>query len=112
MDSLTHSIVPSLKSTFKSINFVHISNTFDLLDKNLEECLILDVADSISKVMIVDSENISPGGLVSAHDFDLGSFFEITGQKASIIAIPLKYGPSTAISEIIPLISSYLPTKE
>lgn len=104
-DNLAIKVAKSIEKYFPKIEFKHISSTFDLIDLDLSDSLLLDVAD-IPKVALIDSSKALPGGFSSAHDFDIGFVLTITQKPTKIIAIPKNYDRDKAIEEVREIISS------
>ncbi|MEM4330865.1 MAG: hypothetical protein QW273_02555 [Candidatus Pacearchaeota archaeon] len=107
-DSLAVSVCKKLEKDFKNIKFVHIKNVFELLEKNLDNVLLVDVSKSVKKIELVDSKGVLPGGKLTPHDFDLGSFLSITNKKTKILLIPFNYSKEKACFEITKFLSTSL----
>jgi Ni,Fe-hydrogenase maturation factor len=107
-DSLAVKVAEKLKPIFKNVEFEYIKDTFQLLDTNFKDSLMIDVFDNIKEVSIISSNNIKSRGLSSTHDFDLGFFLKLTNQKANIIGIPKSYDETKALEEVKKIIIDFL----
>ena len=109
-DSLALKVAKELKQGFAEIEFEEIDSLSGIeIPKNL---YILDVAEGIEKVLtITDLSKLQSSGIVSLHDFDLGTellLYKKLGKlgKVTIIAIPLHYSLQKAIEETRDIIKS------
>ena len=105
-DSLAINVAEKLMTEMKKIEFVYVKDTFQLIDLDLKDALILDVADSITKVTLMSSDNVKSRGISTTHDFDLGFFLKLNDKKADIVAIPVNYGKEKAVTEAKSIILS------
>ncbi len=110
-DSLAIKIAEKIKNDFPELDFKHIQNTFELIDEDLSNSLILDVANSVEKVTLLGTENLNYSSLSTTHDFDLGFFLKLTDRKANIIAIPLNSSIETSIAEVKKAINQFLSSQ-
>jgi Ni,Fe-hydrogenase maturation factor len=104
-DSLAIKVAEAIKSHFPKLEFKHISSTFELIDLDLSNALLLDVAD-VPKTLLVNTEKIIPPALSSTHDFDLGFFLKLENKNANIIVIPKNYNQEKAIEEVKEILNS------
>ena len=101
------------KLNAKGFDVEFCSNPDDLLNHNLEESVILDVAKGIDKVDLFDDiDSLEFSVIFSLHDFDLSFFLKLlkeTGQvdKVNIIGIPQEYSEEKALDETIALINGF-----
>src|SRR4030043_818101 len=99
------------KLSSKEFEIVHCSNPDDLLNHELENSIILDVAKGIEKVELFDDiDSLEFSVIFSAHDFDLGFFLKLmkeTGklEKINIIGVPQGYDENRAANEMHKLIN-------
>lgn len=105
-DSLAIKVAEKLIPLFPNLKFQYIKDTFQLMDLDFTDTLLLDVADNIQKVNIVDAKDIKSRALSSLHDFDLSFFLNMTGQKISIIVIPQDYDENTAFNDVREIITN------
>jgi hypothetical protein len=105
-DNLAVKVVESLKAEFKQIKFIHIESTFQLLDLNLDDSLLFDVAD-VPKPMLINSKSIIPPKMSTTHDFDLGFFLKLENKSAKIFVIPKNYPLNSAIIETRKFLQSH-----
>lgn len=108
-DSLAVNVAKKLKKEFPKIEFIHIESTFQLMDLNIGSSLLLDVADSIRRVSLINTSRLIDPMVSTTHDFDLGFFLNLTGKSTNIIAIPKGYSETDALNEVREIIKSYLP---
>ena len=99
-DNLAVKVCRKLEQENKNIEFEHISDTFQLIDKNLNESVLVDVVHGIKKVEFVDSSSLKQGKISSLHDFDLGFFIKLKKASPRIIGIPPAYSEELALKEV------------
>lgn len=93
-DNLALSVAERLEKDFLDVEFVHQDPNEEIKEDNL---IILDVAEGIDKVMIIDDINkLDVGKRVSLHDFDIAFSLKLMKKiglvkKIKIIAIPVNY---------------------
>ncbi|MBU1198470.1 MAG: hypothetical protein KKF46_08175 [Nanoarchaeota archaeon] len=101
------------KLNVKGFEVEFCSNPDDLLNHDLKESIILDVAKGIEKVDLFDDiDSLEFSVIFSLHDFDLSFFLKLlkeTGQvdKVNIIGIPQNYNEENALDEVVSLIRSF-----
>jgi Ni,Fe-hydrogenase maturation factor len=84
----------------------------DLLNHDLNNSIILDVAKGIDKVELFDNiDSLEFSVIFSAHDFDLGFFLKLMKEAGklktmNIIGLPVGYDEDKALSEVKALIRS------
>ncbi|HHE36297.1 MAG TPA: hypothetical protein ENL16_00600 [Candidatus Woesearchaeota archaeon] len=94
----------------KGFRVEHCTKPDDLLNYELKDVLILDVAKGIDKVEVFDDiDSLEFSVIFSLHDFDLSYFLKLlkeTGkvEKVNIIGIPQGYDEEKAVKEIQELI--------
>jgi Ni,Fe-hydrogenase maturation factor len=106
-DSLAIKVVEKLKISLPNFEFLYIKDTFQLLDLEYKDCLLLDVAENIDQVKIVDVDKIKTRTLSSLHDFDLGFFLNLSAIKVKIIVIPLNYNLDKSVNEVEELLNIF-----
>ena len=100
------------KLHLKGFKVVHCSKPDDLLNHDINQSVILDVAKGIEEVTLFnDIDSLEFSVIFSLHDFDLGYFLKLmkeTGKlgKTNIIGIPLEYDEKRAIGEIKSIIKN------
>ena len=104
-DSIAIRVCEILQKQNKDTDVEYIENTFQLIDKDLENCIIIDVVQGIDKIQEVKVSDLKQESLRTAHDFDLGFFLKLKSKdkKIKIIGIPQRYGEQElkkAIEEI------------
>lgn len=110
-DNLAVKIGSKLKQ--EGFKLKHCSNPDDLLNYELENVLILDVAKGIDKVdMFNDIDSLEFSVIFSLHDFDLGYFLKILKEAGkletvNIIGIPQGYDEEKAVNEVKALIKGF-----
>jgi len=98
------------KLKVKGFEVVYCSNPDDLLNHDLSNSIILDVAQGISKTtFFTDIDSLEFSVIFSLHDFDLGFFLKLlkeTGklEKVNIIGLPVGYDEANAAKEVLALI--------
>ncbi|HJX05807.1 MAG TPA: hypothetical protein VJ461_03790 [Candidatus Nanoarchaeia archaeon] len=108
-DSLAVKVAKQLSS--KEFEVILCSNPDDLLNHELDNSIILDVAKGIEKVELFDDiDSLEFSVIFSAHDFDLGFFLKLmkeTGklEKINIIGVPQGYDENRAANEMHKLIN-------
>ncbi len=108
-DSLAVKVAKQLSS--KELEVILCSNPDDLLNHELDNSIILDVAKGIEKVELFDDiDSLEFSVIFSAHDFDLGFFLKLmkeTGklEKINIIGVPQGYDENRAANEMHKLIN-------
>lgn len=94
------------KSAKSGFDVIHCPNPDDLLNHDLNNAVILDVAKGIDKVDVFDDlESLEFSVIFSLHDFDLSFFLKILKEagkleRVSIIGIPQGYDEKEAIKEV------------
>jgi len=92
----------------------HCSNPDDLLNYELENVIILDVAKGIGKVDVFDDiDSLEFSVIFSLHDFDLSYFLKLlkeTGkvEKVNIIGVPQGYDEDKALKEVKDLVKGFV----
>jgi Ni,Fe-hydrogenase maturation factor len=98
----------------KGFEVVLCSKPDELLNHNLNNAVILDVAKGIEKVDFFDDiDSLEFSVIFSLHDFDLIYFLKLlkeTGklEKANIIGIPLTYDEELAVAEVTRLVKRFV----
>ena len=98
------------KLKVKGFEVVNCSSPDDLLNHDLSNSIILDVAQGISKVtFFTDIDSLEFSVIFSLHDFDLGFFLKLlkeTGKvkKVNIIGVPQGYDEEKATVEVVKLV--------
>jgi Ni,Fe-hydrogenase maturation factor len=93
------------KLHLKGFKVVHCSKPDDLLNHDLNQSIILDVAKGIDAVTLFnDIESLEFSVIFSLHDFDLGYFLKLmkeTGklEKMNIVGIPPGLDESKALAQ-------------
>ena len=104
----------SKRLDIKGLEVEHCSTPDDLLNYELENVLILDVAKGIKRVELFDDiDSLEFSVIFSLHDFDLSFFLKIlkeTGKvkKINIIGIPLGYDENKALNEVKDLVKGFV----
>lgn len=119
-DSLAKKIAKSIidENLLPNVDFVFCEDPHELLDKELDNLVILDVAQNIDSVMMLTStEQLEHSKIVSLHDFDLGYFLKLmktTGalQQINIIAIPWKGEVNNYKDLVVKEIKSILESRD
>ena len=112
-DSIALKLVPQLKKKFKGIEFVEFDSAENLEEEG-PELTILDVAEGIEKVTVVnDLEELEARKTYSMHDFDLAITLKILKKikaidSVKIIAVPADYSVKKAFEGASKIISSLL----
>lgn len=106
-DNLAIKIIKRLKKEFNNIEFKHIENTFQLVDLDFENSLLLDVVQGLKEIKILDVKDIKNSSLQTAHDFDLGFFLNLTEKKVKIIGIPQFYEENLAFNKVKSILKDY-----
>lgn len=103
----------SQKLNIKGLEVEHCSTPDALLNYELENVLILDVAKGIKRVELFDDiDSLEFSVIFSLHDFDLSFFLKLlkeTGKvkKINIIGVPVGYDENKALSEVKELIKPF-----
>jgi len=103
-DNLTARI--GKKLDLEDFEVVHCSNPDDLLNYELNDSVILDVAEGIEQVTLFDGiDSLEFSVIFSLHDFDLSYFLKLlkeTGklEKINIIGVPAGYDEDKAVNEV------------
>ena len=98
--------------SIKGFEVVNCSNPDDLLNHDLSNSIILDVAQGISKAtFFTDIDSLEFSVIFSLHDFDLGFFMKLlkeTGKikKVNIIGVPQGYDEGKALKEVSKLVQN------
>jgi hypothetical protein len=110
-DSLLHRIMPDLKSELPDFEFVEADGSELPSEKELN---ILDVAEGIREVMLVDDlDKLRTERIFSMHDFDLAQNLKIMKRfgmlgKVRIIAVPSGIDEKAAVAGIKKTVNSSL----
>jgi Ni,Fe-hydrogenase maturation factor len=114
-DNLAVSVGKELKkSNLKGFEVVHCSKPDELLNYDLNNSVILDVAKGIEQVEAFDDiDGLEFSVIFSLHDFDMSYFLKLlkeTGKlkKVNIIGIPQGYDADKAVSEVKALIKGFV----
>lgn len=110
-DNLAVLVCRKLKKEL-NIDFEEVKDTFQLIGKNQDNSIIIDVVQGIKKVQIIDSETLQRGNITSLHDFDLSFFLSLLKLKPRILGIPQNYNEEKAIEETRCLIPTLLSGNE
>ena len=108
-DNLAVKIAKKIKVA--GVEIVHCTNPDDLLNHDMNQSIILDVAKGIDKVDVFDDiDSLEFSVIFSLHDFDLSYFLKIlkeTGklERVKIIGIPQTYDEARAVKEVKELIN-------
>lgn len=92
----------------------HCTNPDDLLNHDLNNSIILDVAKGIEKVDVFnDIDSLEFSVIFSLHDFDLSYFLKIlkeTGKvkDINIIGVPQGYDEEKAVGEVKELVKGFI----
>jgi len=84
----------------------HCSKPDDLLNHDLKDSIILDVAKGIDKVDVFDDlDSLEFSVIFSLHDFDLSFFLKVLKEagkveEVRIIGIPQEYDKDKAVKEV------------
>jgi len=111
-DNLAVKIGKKLSS--EGVEIEHCTNPDDLLNYELENVLILDVAKGIDKVDVFDDiDSLEFSVIFSLHDFDLSFFLRLmkeTGKvkKVNMIGIPQDYDEEKALNEVKELVKGFV----
>lgn len=108
-DSLAIKVVDKIKRDFKEIEFVYVKDTFQLMDIDFTNSLLIDVSSSGKKVELIDSSKVVSTERTTTHDFDIGFYLKLTGKTAKIIVIPKNYDIDKACNEVKTLITQFHP---
>lgn len=101
MDSLALKVGAALEQ--EGYETLHLENPLGLLDLDLAEYVILDVAYGVTEVkLLTDVDKLVLGRLCSLHDFDMAYFLKLLNalgdlDEIRIIAIPLEMSEQDAI---------------
>jgi hypothetical protein len=106
-DNLAVKVSQAIKNEFPDVQFIHITNTFQLLDLNLDNSLLFDVAE-VPKPMFISTDKVIPPSLTTTHDFDLGFFLKLIEKKADLFVIPKNYDFNLALKETRVALSAHL----
>ena len=107
-DNLAIKTAEKLKKEFPEINFLHVQDTFQLLDLDLSDAILLDVVQSIKEVSVINQNEITSGRISTTHDFDLGFFLKLTNKKIKIIGIPQFYDENLAFDKVKSILENQL----
>ncbi|MBS3088454.1 hypothetical protein J4402_01605 [Candidatus Pacearchaeota archaeon] len=99
-DSLAIKVAEKLKKEFLGIEFLYVQDTFQLIDMDLSNSILLDVVQSIKDVSLINQDNIISSRISTTHDFDLGFFLKLTNKKVKIIGIPQFYDEEKAVDKV------------
>jgi len=108
-DSLPLKILPKLEKQFPDIEFV-VEDPTESLHPTKDEWWILDCADGISEVMVLDDlSKLDFMSRVSVHDYDLAFDLKLLLKlkklpKVKIIAVPLAMKEKEAFRKVVELI--------
>lgn len=101
------------KLGLKGITLINCTKPEDLLDYELENSIILDVAAGIDKVTLFnDTDSLEFSVIFSLHDFDLGFFLKILKEagklgKVNIVGVPKEYDEEKALKEVREMIEGF-----
>ncbi len=101
------------KLNIKGFEIIHCSKPDELLNHDLNNAFILDVAKGIDKVDFFDDvDSLEFSVIFSLHDFDLGYFLKLlkeTGklEKINLIGVPAGYDEEKAVKEVKSLIKNF-----
>ncbi len=101
------------KLNLEGVEVEHCSKPDDLLNYELENTVILDVAKGIDKVDVFDDiDSLEFSVIFSLHDFDLSYFLKLlkeTGKvkTVNIIGIPQGYDEEKALNEVKELVKGF-----
>jgi len=105
-DSIAPRVADRLRGKFSDIEFRETDEPADLLEAKSRETWILDAADGIQKVTLIEGAEklLAAGAPVSLHDFDLQFELQLLQKigalgKLKIIAIPCGYNIEKAAAE-------------
>jgi hypothetical protein len=107
-DSLLHRIMPQLKEALPDFEFIEADGSELPAEKEL---LILDVAEGISRVTLIDDvKNLHAERICSMHDFDLAQNLKLMKRfklldSVKIVAVPMAMEEKVAVAEIIKALS-------
>ena len=111
-DNLAVKVANSLAlQGLKGFELVHCSKPDELLNYDLNEAVILDVAQGIEKVELFnDLGGLEFSVIFSLHDFDLGFFLKLLKETGKIknvrmIGIPQGYDEKKAVDEVKAIVS-------
>lgn len=103
-DSLAIKVCNKLKKHFQNINsnleFQQIKDTFQLIDLDFKNSVIIDVAEGLKEISWLSQKNLVQGTISSLHDFDLSFFLKLTKKKVKILGIPKDYNEKKALKEV------------
>jgi len=97
----------------KGFETIICANPDELLNHDLNNSVILDVAKGIDAVTLFDDlDSMEFSVIFSLHDFDLSFFLKLlkeTGKlkKANIIGIPIGYDEESALKEVKEIINDF-----
>lgn len=104
LDNLAIKVGVELEREGRSVR--HLVDPLELLDVNLAESLILDVAVGIDDVKLIDNvDRLVLGRLCSLHDFDMAYFLKLLKQMGKldavrIVALPQSMSLEEALEKV------------
>ncbi len=102
-DNLAVKVCEKLKNLdeFKETDFFHVENSFQLVDLEFDNLIIIDVVQGIKEVQEIKFEDLKQNNLLSLHDFDLGFFLKLRGKSdVKIIGIPQEMKEEEALESV------------
>ena len=87
-DSLAKELADEI--TIEGVKFIKCNSPDEILDKDLDKVVILDVVKDLDKVILFDDiDKIKERKLYSMHDFDLGFFLKLMKKTKQITTIKI-----------------------
>ncbi len=87
-DNLAVKICERLKQEMQNIEFKEIKNTFQLIDEDLEDFILIDVVQDLKDVKWINVDDLKVDKISTIHDFDLGFFLKLKNKDVKILGIP------------------------
>lgn len=112
-DRIALRLLPALRKRFPAVQFKEF-DAAENLEAEGRDLVILDSAEGISRVMLIDDLSaLSSGPVYSMHDFDLSITLKLLLKMGAIdsvriIAVPSRLGLRKALSGCSELLSSLL----
>lgn len=103
----------SKRLSLKESTIIHCTRPDDLLNHDLKNAVILDVAKGIDEITVFDDiDSLEFSVIFSLHDFDLSFFLKLlkeTGklERVRIIGIPHDYDEEKAVQEVKELVKGF-----
>jgi len=93
-DSLAIKVANTLKKENPNLEFIHIKDTFKLMEILKEEnsqITILDVAQNLTEPKLLNINDLQVNSITTAHDLDAGFVLKLLGNNKNIkiIGIPI-----------------------